>query len=605
MSGLIPEDIVNRVRDAVDIVELVSRYLSLKKAGASYKALCPFHKEKTPSFIVSASRQSFHCFGCGKGGDVFHFLMAMDRVSFPEAVRTLARDAHVEIPETSPERAENAAAAAEERGSLYEANRRAADFYARLLASPAGTKAREYLKTRQISDEMVQRCRLGYASDSWDALLRAAAAAGLPPALLVKAGLALERQDGEGHYDRFRDRVMFPIFDTQDRVIGFGARTMADSEVKYLNTPETTLFSKGRNLYGLNWARKAIVDARRVAVVEGYTDVIMAHQHGCLPVVATLGTALTREHIHLLRRSAERIEVVFDADSAGQRAAERSMQLFLSEGARELVAAGFDVRIATIEGGKDPCDLIADRGPEPFQHALDAAADIFSHMIRTAAERHDFKTVEGKTKAIDEVLALIALLPNDVDRQLRIDAAIRMFADVFHLEDAVLRSRLSQLERRRRRPAEPRENVAPPPARTHDPAEVGIIAGLLLVPDLVPQIFDELSPEDFESQPLRDLFTRMRELADQDGIVNPTRLLAALEDPDLAALVTELTMRPSRPDFPNAVQDCGRRLLRRRTERRVRQLRQDLEQAKASGDEQLADALNIQYLKLQREVLTR
>ncbi len=600
MSGFIPEDIINRVRDSVSIVDLVSRYLSLKKAGASYKALCPFHKEKTPSFVVSPARQSFHCFGCGKGGNVFHFVMAMDRLSFPEAVRVLASDAGIKIPEArgpdvagEPQRSE--------RERLYEANKRAADFYARMLNSPAGGRAREYLESRGISDEMVERCCLGYSPDSWEGLVSAAGDSGVSADLLCKAGLAISREEGSGCYDRFRNRLMFPIFDNRSRVVGFGARTMADDSAKYLNSPETPVFSKGRNLYGLNWARKSIVDNKRVAVVEGYTDVIMAHQHGVENVVATLGTALTREHIRLLHRLTERIDVVFDSDTAGQQAAERSMELFLSEGAGALVAAGFDVRIATIESGKDPCDLIREQGPEAFEKAIDAAVDVYAKKLDIASQRHNTGTVEGKTRAVDEVLGLVARVPNAVGRQLRIDATVRRLSDTFDIDDQTLRARLSQIERHSRRGERPDQEPTAPATR-YDAAERGVLEALLTAPETAPEVFDKLRADDFGSEKLRMMFQMARDVYETSGTVSGELLMRKLEDPDLASLISRVLNRPPGPDPQKAGSDCIRVLLRRRVQKKVRAVRKEFERARTLGDDQRAHELNVEYLKLQTEV---
>ena len=601
MSGFIPEDIINRVRDSVDIVDVVSRHLSLKKTGANYKALCPFHKEKTPSFIVSPSRQTFHCFGCGKGGSVFHFVMAMDRISFPESVRMLAKEVHIEIPDTRRSGPE-AEAAKDERTRLYEANRRAVDFFARMLGTSAGERAREYIAGRGITEEMVERCGLGYSPDSWDALITAAGAAGVSAALLSKAGLAVRREDGSGCYDRFRNRLMFPIFDTQDRVVGFGARAMVDDDVKYLNTPETPIFSKGRNLYGLNWARRSIVDTKRVAVVEGYTDVIMAHQHGVENVVATLGTALTRDHIRVLRRFAERVDVVFDSDAAGQRAAERSMELFVDEGAGDFVAAGLDVRIATVEAGKDPCDLIAERGPEVFAETLDRAVDVFTRKIDIASRRYDMATVEGKAKAVDEVLALVALVPNAVGRELRIDAAAALLSDSFGVGTGALRSRLAQIERRKRRGI-PADEPPGRPAGPEDAAERSVIEALLVAPDVAPEVFDQLSADDFAGAGFRQLFEAARNLYEADGAVDVSRLLSRLADPDLGGFVSGVVNRPPRPGLESTGRDCIRALQKRRAQRKIRDIQKELEKAKTSGDEKRTDDLNAQYLSLQREVL--
>lgn len=581
-------------------MDLVSRYLSLKKTGASFKALCPFHKEKTPSFNVSPSRQIFKCFGCGKGGNCFHFLMEMEGMSFPEAVRTLARDVGVAVPE--PTRSEVDEAARGARTRLYDANRRAAAFFARMLEASSGDSARDYVEQRGINQEMVERCRLGYAPDSWDALLTAAGTAGFGPDDLAAAGLVIKREDGTGYYDRFRNRLMFPIFDTQDRVIGFGARALGDDDVKYLNTPETPVFNKGRQLYGLNWARPAIVKQSRAAVVEGYTDVIMAHQHGCGAVVATLGTALTRSHIRLLRRFAERVDVVFDADPAGQLAAERSMELFLGEGAGALVAAGFDVRIATVEGGKDPCDLIVDQGAEAFQRTLDAGVDVFTKKIEIASARHGTDTIEGKTKAVDEVLELVARIPNAVGRELRVDAVGEMISRRFRLADRAVRARLAQIERRTRGRSQAEEAPHPAPA-PENPAELRLLEAALASPQTLATVVEQLEPADFETAKLRQLFEALQDHYERAGAVNASQLLSNLADADLASLVAGAAEGPARPGLEETAADCIRALLKRRKRRRMNEIEEELNRARASGDETRADELSIQYLNLQREVL--
>jgi DNA primase len=601
LSGIIPEDVINRVRDGVDIVELVSRYISLKKAGSSFKALCPFHKEKTPSFNVSASRQTFHCFGCGKGGNVFHFLMEMDRLPFPEAVRALAREAGIDIPETR--RGPDGDEGSSDRDSVYSANRRAADFFARRLAADEGQTAREYIQNRGISDEMVERCCLGYAPDSWDALLTAARAAGVSANALEQAGLAIGRSDGSGHYDRFRNRLMFPIFDTRDRVVGFGARALAaDDDVKYLNSPETPIFNKGRGVYGLNWARRSIVDHKRVAVVEGYTDVIMAHQHGCDNVVATLGTALTRDHIQLLRRFAERVDVVFDSDAAGQNAAERSMEIFLSEGVGEFVAAGFDVRIVTLASGMDPCELIQKDGPDVFRKYVDDAVDVFSHKIKIAESRYDLTTVDGKTKAVDEVLSLVVLIPNAVGRQLRVDAVVRRLSDEFGVDDSVIRARYTQIERRRRRRV--RHDDAGPAVTTvsYDSTEHLVIEAALTRPGVVQRIFEDLEPGDFSHDALQRLFQEMKRLYGEDGTLNTSRLMAQLDDATQASLVTEVLNGPDRPGLEVAALDGICVLMRRRAGRCLSDIQQEMREAEASGDEGRWNELYIKSTELQREV---
>ncbi len=586
----------------MDIVDLVARYVSLKKTGASYKALCPFHDEKTPSFNVTPSRQIFKCFGCGKGGNCFHFLMAMEGLEFPEAVRTLAREVGIDVPET--ERPGVDRAAKDDRTLLYDANSRAADFFVRMLDTSAGEPARRYIEQRGISPEMAERFRLGYAPGSWDALLTAATQAGFEPNQLARAGLVIRREGGGGFYDRFRNRLMFPIFDTQERVIGFGARALDDDDVKYLNTPETPVFNKGGKLYGLNWARPAIVKNNRAAVVEGYTDVIMAHQHGCEAVVATLGTALTRDHVRLLRRFSRRIDVVFDSDSAGRTAAERSMEIFLAEGADALIRAGFDVRIATVEGGKDPCDLIVEHGVETFVETLDRAVDVFTSKIDIASARHDTDTIEGKTQAVDEVLELVAMIPNAVGRELRVEAVVQALSQRFGLSDAAVRARGAHVGRsRRRRSPQQNDESRTASAIQANPAEVTLLEAALTSPDVLARAAVELEPADFQHPKWRRLFEVVRQRYETDGVVNASQLLSSVDDAELASLVAGAAEGPPRPGLEETAADCIRALLKQRKRRKMNEIENELKKAQADGNEGRADELSIRYLNLQREVL--
>ena len=312
-------DVLDDIRARVDIVELVGQFVNLKRAGENWKGLCPFHTERTPSFTVNPKRGIFHCFGCGAGGDAFRFLMRHDRLAFPEAVRALAERTGVVLAasrEAEPEAA----------GKL-EALRRvmalAAEFYSRSLWEAGGAKAREYLDTRGVDPEVARRFGLGYAPASWDALLSRMKAEGIGDDLLVQAGLVLPRQTGSGFYDRFRGRLLFPIRDTQGRVVAFGGRALAGEEPKYLNSPETPLYVKGQILYALDVARAAMRERGRAILVEGYLDCLMAHQHGFTETVAALGTAFTPAQLGLLRRHADEVIALFDADAAGQKAASR------------------------------------------------------------------------------------------------------------------------------------------------------------------------------------------------------------------------------------------------------------------------------------------
>ena len=396
--GRIPDHIVEEVRDRADIVSTVGRYVTLKKAGARYLGLCPFHSEKTPSFSVHPEKQIFYCFGCAVGGDVFAFRMRHEGLEFPDAVRSLAREVGVEIPETGGDTGRVM--------QIYRANDAAADYFRRALRGREGHAGRDYLDARGVPRELWERFGLGFAPAGWDGLLsKFEGRASLEVA--ERAGLIAARQSGDGHYDRFRNRVMFPIIEPAGRVIGFGGRVLDQTadprSPKYLNSPETPVYKKGRALFGLAPAVDAIRAAGRAIVVEGYFDVLALHAAGLREVVAPCGTALTPDHARRLRRYTREVVLLFDADEAGGRAAERSLPALLAEGLR--------VRAAFLSAGEDPDTLLQERGPEALRAAVNGAVVLLDHLL-------DEKLVGASAGAwakSDAVEALTPLLRELVD----------------------------------------------------------------------------------------------------------------------------------------------------------------------------------------------
>ena len=365
----IPQETIEQIRERADIAEVVSRYLELRQVGRNQKALCPFHEEKTASFFVSPDRQSFHCFGCGKGGNVFTFVMEMEGISFPEAVRSLGKQYGIEvktyeIPEADRSRNEG----------LYEANEFAADwFYRVLVESRSGKDARRYLDERGISQESWKTFSLGFAPDSWDALFRAARKKRFAIEKIRGARLIVSREGKTGYYDYFRNRLMFPIQSISGKTIAFGARAMdAKSEPKYLNSPENPVFSKRRTLYGMNLARDAIRDCREALIVEGYTDCISLYQAGLRHTVASCGTALTSDHASLLRRLTRRATLIPDGDEAGESAALQAGMI--------LLAAGLDVKVVRLDGGDDPDTVVRKLGGEKFEKLIAGGMAYFEYF---------------------------------------------------------------------------------------------------------------------------------------------------------------------------------------------------------------------------------
>lgn len=502
---LISQETVGAVKASVDVVEVVSSYLALKKAGANMKGLCPFHEEKTPSFNVNPERQIYKCFGCGKAGDAVSFIMEMERTDYPDAIRILAEKTGI------PVKYADGAEPEFSREDLFRANEWAAGVYRSLLKSaPEAEAARSFLASRGVSEESAETFGLGYSPDSWDQLLGRARRAGMSERLLGAAGLLVER-DGGGHYDRFRGRLMFPIENAQGRVAGFGARTLKDETPKFINTPDTSVFSKGRGLYGLRLAKDEISERGVVAVVEGYMDVIVPRQHGVGGIVATLGTALTVDHLKILRRHAMKVVLVFDADVAGRKAAERGLDMLLAE-------SGVDVHVAELPEGMDPDDVVLKLGRAALDERLARPREVFEFLMESLVRRHGTETPSAKARIVDEVLSRVATVPDPVKRAL----LVQQLAEKFSLDEAMLRGRAGP---------GPRANL-PPSASEHAAAE--ILSAMAASPDAAAWVAANVPLGRFPAGALASIAEAAYDLARSPGGLSGRGLLAALADPTLA-----------------------------------------------------------------------
>ena len=413
--GRIPQHFIDELIARADIVEIIGARVQLKKAGREFKACCPFHDEKTPSFWVSPDKQFYHCFGCGKHGTVLGFLMDHDHMAFPEAVEELATRLGVEVPheggsDAGPRRAED---------SLYDLTKEVARFYVECLTRDA--RARDYVARRGLSAETLERFQIGYAPNSWNELLRRFGAAESGRKALSDAGLIVERergqvQVGERHYDRFRDRIMFPIRDARGRTIAFGGRIIDAGEPKYLNSPETLLFHKGRELYALYETRRARTNLTRLLIVEGYMDAVRLHQAGIDYAVATLGTATTAEHLRRLFRLVPAIVFAFDGDRAGRQAAWRALQQALPE-ARE----GREIRFLFLPDGQDPDSLVGQEGRESFEARLGGALPLSEYLVRELAQHSDLTNADGRARFAEAARPLFLKVPEGVFRELLLE----------------------------------------------------------------------------------------------------------------------------------------------------------------------------------------
>jgi DNA primase len=422
--GLLTPELKDEIRRRVDLLALIGQHVALKKAGRYYRGLCPFHQEKTPSFNVDPDRGLFHCFGCGVGGDIFDFVMRTGNLTFMEAADDLARRAGVSL-ETSPRAAERAS----EREAVLRALDAAAAYFRAMLAK-RGERARAYLARRGVDDATASQFGLGYALPGWDGLLKTLGAQSMTPAVLEGAGLIAARQGGGGYFDMFRDRLIFPIVDLQGRVVAFGGRALDDATPKYLNSRESVAFTKGRLLYGLNVARDAARNSGEALVVEGFMDAVACHQFGFTNAVASLGTALTGDQVALLKRFASRVILLYDADRAGETAAERALTL--------CEEAELPARVAVLPAGQDPDGLLRGRGAEALKELLRGALPMFEYRVQRSVARHGAGTREGKLLAVDEVLTVIQSVANPV----RVAEYLRALAERFDLPEDALRQRL-------------------------------------------------------------------------------------------------------------------------------------------------------------------
>jgi DNA primase len=504
--ALIPEEVLQEIRERVDLVELVSESVQLKRRGRNFVGLCPFHREKTPSFNVNAELQIYKCFGCGVGGNALTYLRAREGLEFREAARRLAARAGIELP------AEGTVGEPRTK-PLLEANALAAEFYARALKESAEAEpARAYLQAREVSAAAAEVFRLGWAPGGWDALLAAARAVGLPDSALLEAGLVSRSEKTGGLYDRFRARVMFPIQDVGGRTVGFSGRLLEDAAgvPKYLNSPETEVFRKGALLFGLAVTRNAVRRAEEAIVVEGNFDLLSLYDRGFLNVVAPLGTALTTEQALLLKRYASRAVLLYDSDEAGRKAAFRSGD--------ELLARGFAVRLAFLPPDSDPDSFVRTAGPAALRELLRGAPDLVAAKLGVLRERLDLSRVDAKRRAIELLLRSIRRIPDPITRDLQLAFVAQ--------ELAVPREMLRQAAREpagagRSRRTEPGPARAAPAGRSRIPrldrqklldAEKYMLLMLIRRPERVPAARSEIVPEDFTSYPCRRIYELLLEL---------------------------------------------------------------------------------------------
>jgi len=582
-----PRDVTDEIRRRVGILEVISTHVTLRRAGRSYKGLCPFHSEKTPSFTVDPERGFFYCFGCRAGGDVFDFVMRIGGLSFSEARRELAERAGVRLEQTPAEDQR-----AGERERLLRAVAEAAGFFRAQLGGDAGKRARDYLAARGVATPVVEAFGLGYAPAGWDHLLRALRARGYEGAVLEQAGVVVARPGGDGYYDALRDRVIFPIRDLQGRPIAFGGRALDDATPKYLNSRETPLFTKGKTLYALDAARAAIRETGEAVVVEGYMDAVSCHQFGVRNAVASLGTALTLDQVLLLKRFASRAVLIYDADAAGVDAAERGMEIF-DQG-------GLAVRIAVLPGQADPDSFLRARGTEAFGQVLAQARPAFEFRLAVATSRHDPDTVEGKVGIVDELGQLIIMAPDLVKQS----EYVRLLAGRLSVPESAVRNQLARVSRTRERaprllPGDGVRVAADDTARTE--AEHQLLHLLIADVSVREDLWNNLDLGLFREPGHRELAEAL--LASPSFEDDPGRLRERLRDETVISLLSRfLIAEPPVGDHRRIAGLCLRRIRQSELQARVQELLGQLGDASRAKDQARVEALQNELQVVYREL---
>jgi DNA primase len=587
------DEIIQRVKDATDIVSVVGEYVPLKKAGTSYKGLCPFHSEKSPSFTVSPTRNGFHCFGCGKGGNVITFIMEMEKMPFPEALRLLAEKANITLPKPQENQRDQEADRVRQR--MQELNEFAGRFFHERLLSAEGQSAREYFKARGFTKEDALKYQIGYAPGGWDSLKNAGQKAGYSPEEMLAAGLVVQHEEKKSLYDKFRNRLIFPVKNNYDKIVAFGGRTLGDeSGPKYLNSPETLLFKKSECLYLLDMAREAIRQKGYVLVVEGYFDALALHHSGFENSVATLGTALTSQHGRLLQRYTKEVVFSYDADQAGQAAVLRGFE--------PLVQAELNIRVLVMPDAKDPDEYLSKHSKDELEDLIQKSPDFFRWWAGSLKKKFEGAPVEDRTRALQGFVPMILQIPSEISVQ----AACAAIESELGLDNRDLLT-IVNTERKKgvRRPAgagveskAAGDEKTPLPPKETGKNDSRIEADFLALlteerGDFIPWAVNELSPEVFLKESFRQLFERL-----SSGEMKPEELNQV---PDLEPSFIRIENETAKKHREALLIDLAGALKKRHLRYRLAELKGRQAEAEKTGAVEEALSLAQQMMVLKRQ----
>jgi DNA primase len=570
------QETLDKVREACDIVEIIGEHATLKKSGQNYKGLCPFHSERTPSFVVSPSKEVYHCFGCGAGGNVFSFIMQIENLSFVEAVRSLAKRKGIEIP---ADRSETDSLTQ----NILSAMEFAVSFYKKQLEGPPGKKAREYLKARAIGEDVAQEFCLGYAPSGWDNLMTAARRH-FTEGILLQSGLLVPRESGSGAYDRFRDRLMFPILGTGGKAIGFGARAFDASEAKYLNSSDSPVFQKGSVLYGLYQNKQAIRAKESAIVVEGYTDLLSLFGNGFKNVVASCGTAFTDAQAKVLRRYTQDAILVYDGDEPGIQAARRALQVFAQ--------AGLRIRIICLPGGSDPDSFIREKGAEAFGRAIESSCSVAEFVLKTSPEKMNR---EGRLRSLIEVFTL---MDDPIYRRLQIQES----AEALRFDENTIAYEVERLRKKGRAQGEPTEFGA----TRVDRVERELIKLMLEDDTVLKAARKSLEEQYLSSSVCKQAFSILKNIDSRDRR-KPAELLDSIENVDVRNFMSSILLEEAFEfeDPMTVFTDYLRKLKQRWLTESIRSLEEEIKKKEKANESKELQSLfaRLQTLAAERSSL--
>ena len=567
----VPQSKIDEIQAAADIVQVISRYVALRKAGKNFRGLCPFHQEKTPSFMVSPEKQIYHCFGCGKGGNVFNFLMESEKITFIEAVRNLAGDFGISLPREVSRSADSDSAY----DRLYQANASAAAFFQKELARENNRRAVEYLRKRDLKASTIQKFGIGYAPKSWDALQKYMTKQPVEKAILADLGLIQKKESGDGYFDKFRHRIIFPFQNTSGRIVGFGGRRLSESDQpKYLNSPESGIYRKGELLYGLNHAITSIREQKMVILVEGYFDLLRLVDSGIGNVVASSGTALTEHQGRLLKRYTGNVVIAYDSDQAGLSAALRNSEI--------LEKLDLDISILQLPVPHDPDTFVKENGRDAFLELLRQRITPFELRIQLSLDQGRELSVEEQQAAVDELLQSLIPLPNEI----RIGLYIHRLAQKTGIAENFIIARFNRLKIRQRQPRTSGDirTAEPLLQRGEWKAEENILALLLRNENMLTnQILHQISISEFENESLRVLFERISMTWEETGNIDQNLLLHEYADKPESTLLSRLLLMEIN-NTEKLAADCIYRVRKRALDKRYDEIRRHMQEEADSAN---------------------